>query len=101
MSSKAIKIAVTCVVLAAAFGGLLYTTLVEGTEYYKHVDEVMTTRRRGKASSCSCTATSPSHAAAAELARLPLQGAEQRQGRHAPATRASCPTRSRTRRKSC
>jgi cytochrome c-type biogenesis protein CcmE len=42
MSSKALKIAVTCVVLAAALGGLLYTTLSEGTEYYKHVDEVMT-----------------------------------------------------------
>ncbi|HWI16391.1 MAG TPA: cytochrome c maturation protein CcmE, partial [Vicinamibacterales bacterium] len=24
------------------FGGLLYTTMAEGTEYYKHVDEVMT-----------------------------------------------------------
>jgi len=24
-----------------AFGGLLYSTLSEGTEYYKHVDEVM------------------------------------------------------------
>ena len=31
----------TCVVLAAALGGLMYTTLAEGTEYYKHVDEVM------------------------------------------------------------
>jgi len=42
MSAKAIKIAVTSVVLAAALGGLMYTTLAEGTEYYKHVDEVMT-----------------------------------------------------------
>ena len=41
MSSKAIKIAVTCAVLIAALGGLLYTTLAEGTEYYMHVDEVM------------------------------------------------------------
>ena len=41
MSSKAIKIAVTCVVLAAALGGLMYTTLAEVTEYYMHVDEVM------------------------------------------------------------
>jgi len=32
MSSKAVKIAVTCVVLAAALGGLLYTTLSDGTE---------------------------------------------------------------------
>ena len=41
MTSKAIKILATCVVLVAALGGLMYTTLAEGTEYYKHVDEVM------------------------------------------------------------
>jgi cytochrome c-type biogenesis protein CcmE len=41
MSPKAIKIAVTCLVLAGALGGLMYTTLAEGTEYYIHVDEVM------------------------------------------------------------
>ena len=41
MSAKALKIAATCVVLAAALGGLMYMTLAEGTEYYKHVDEVM------------------------------------------------------------
>jgi cytochrome c-type biogenesis protein CcmE len=41
MSPKAIKIAVTCLVLAGALGGLMYTTLSEGTEYYIHVDEVM------------------------------------------------------------
>jgi cytochrome c-type biogenesis protein CcmE len=41
MSSKAIKIVATCAVLAAALGGLMYTTLSQGTEYYIHVDEVM------------------------------------------------------------
>jgi cytochrome c-type biogenesis protein CcmE len=41
MTSKALKIGVTCVALAAALGGLMYTTLAEGTEYYMHVDEVM------------------------------------------------------------
>jgi len=41
MSAKAMKIAVTCLVLAGALGGLMYTTLSEGTEYYIHVDEVM------------------------------------------------------------
>jgi cytochrome c-type biogenesis protein CcmE len=41
MSHKAAKIGITSVVLALAFGGLLWTTLSEGTEYYKHVDEVM------------------------------------------------------------
>jgi cytochrome c-type biogenesis protein CcmE len=44
MRSKAIKIAMTCVVLAAALGGLMYTTLAEGTEYYIHVDEVLQDR---------------------------------------------------------
>jgi cytochrome c-type biogenesis protein CcmE len=41
MTPKAIKIAVTTVVLAGALGGLFYTTLSSGTEYYIHVDEVM------------------------------------------------------------
>jgi cytochrome c-type biogenesis protein CcmE len=41
MKSKPIKIAVTSLVLLLAFSGLLYSTLREGTEYYKHVDEVM------------------------------------------------------------
>ena len=44
MSAKAMKIAITCVVLTGALGGLMYTTLAEGTEYYKHVDEVMAQR---------------------------------------------------------
>jgi cytochrome c-type biogenesis protein CcmE len=41
MSTKAIKIALTCVVLCGALVGLMYTTLQEGTEYFMHVDEVM------------------------------------------------------------
>ena len=41
MKNKAVKIGLTGVVLALAFFGLLYSTLAEGTEYYKHVDEVM------------------------------------------------------------
>ena len=40
MSHKAIRIGITSVVLALAFSGLLWSTLSEGTEYYKHVDEV-------------------------------------------------------------
>jgi cytochrome c-type biogenesis protein CcmE len=44
MTHRNIKIGATAVVLALAFGGLLWTTLAEGTEYYKHVDEVMTDR---------------------------------------------------------
>ena len=42
MKPKAIKIAVTAAVLTLGLGGLFYSTLHEGTEYYVHVDEVMT-----------------------------------------------------------
>jgi len=42
MSHKAAKLGITGLVLALAFGGLLYTSLGESAEYYKHVDEVMT-----------------------------------------------------------
>jgi cytochrome c-type biogenesis protein CcmE len=41
MKHRAFKIGVTTVVLVLAFSGLLWSTLREGTEYYKHVDEVM------------------------------------------------------------
>jgi cytochrome c-type biogenesis protein CcmE len=41
MTHKALKIGLTVTVLALALGGLLWSSLREGTEYYKHVDEVM------------------------------------------------------------
>jgi cytochrome c-type biogenesis protein CcmE len=41
MSHKAAKVGLTSLILVLAFGGLLYSTLSEGTEYYKHVDEVL------------------------------------------------------------
>jgi cytochrome c-type biogenesis protein CcmE len=41
MKQKAVKIGITSLVLILALTGLLYSTLSEGTEYYKHVDEVM------------------------------------------------------------
>jgi cytochrome c-type biogenesis protein CcmE len=41
MKQRAIKIALTTVVLLGAFSGLLYSTLREDTQYYKHVEEVM------------------------------------------------------------
>jgi cytochrome c-type biogenesis protein CcmE len=41
MSHKTAKIGITSLVLAAAIGGLLWSSLSEGTQYYKHVDEVM------------------------------------------------------------
>jgi len=41
MTHRYIKMVATVVVLVGAFSGLLWSTLREGTEYYKHVDEVM------------------------------------------------------------
>ena len=41
MKSKSAKIGATVVVITLALAGLMYSTLSEGTEYYKHVDEVM------------------------------------------------------------
>ncbi|MGD9903677.1 MAG: cytochrome c maturation protein CcmE [Vicinamibacterales bacterium] len=41
MKHKALKVGLTVGVLAMSFFGLMYTTMAESTEYYKHVDEVM------------------------------------------------------------
>ena len=41
MRAKAAKIGATVAALTLALGGLMYTTLRGGAEYYKHVDEVM------------------------------------------------------------
>jgi cytochrome c-type biogenesis protein CcmE len=41
MSNKAAKILLTGVVLASAFGVLLYSSLGDSLQYYKYVDEVM------------------------------------------------------------
>jgi cytochrome c-type biogenesis protein CcmE len=41
MAHRYIKTGITVAVLVLAFGGLLRYTLAEGTEYYKHVDEVL------------------------------------------------------------
>ena len=51
MNQKFAKIAVTAIVLASAFGGLMWFSMRQDTEYYKHVDEVMVNRQQweGKA----------------------------------------------------
>jgi cytochrome c-type biogenesis protein CcmE len=41
MSNRTARIGLTAAVLIVALSGLLWSTLSEGTEYYKHVDEVM------------------------------------------------------------
>ncbi len=42
MTHRYMKIGLTAVVLTLAFSGMLWSTLREGAEFYKHVDEVMT-----------------------------------------------------------
>ena len=41
MTHRYIKIAATVLVLGGAFGAMLWASLRDGTEYFKHVDEVM------------------------------------------------------------
>src|SRR4026208_603193 len=41
MTHRYIKIGATALVLVLAFAGLMWSTLREGTEYYKNLDEVM------------------------------------------------------------
>lgn len=41
MQSKNMKVLLTTGVLTAAFAGLMWATMQDGTAYYKHVDEVM------------------------------------------------------------
>src|SRR4051794_15922540 len=41
MAHRYIKTGITAAVLVAAFSGLMWVSLSEGTEYYKHVDEVI------------------------------------------------------------
>ncbi len=42
MTHRYIKLGVTATVLVLAFAGLMWSTLQDGTQYFKHVDEVMT-----------------------------------------------------------
>lgn len=42
MTHRYIKLGLTAAVLVLAFTGLMWSTLRDGTEYFKHVDEVMT-----------------------------------------------------------
>lgn len=45
MTHRYIKIGLTVLVLMLAFSGLLWSTLRDGTEYFKHVDEVVSERQ--------------------------------------------------------
>lgn len=45
MTHRYIKIGSTALVLLLAFGTLLWSTMREGTEYFKNIDEVMTNQQ--------------------------------------------------------
>ena len=45
MTHRYIKIGITALVLTSAFGFLMWTTLRDGAEYFKHVDEVVADRQ--------------------------------------------------------
>src|SRR5579862_2962293 len=45
MPHRYIKIALTSVVLIAAFSGLMWSTMRDGVEYFKYVDEVLPQRQ--------------------------------------------------------
>ena len=44
MTHRYIKMGATVTVLTLAFAGLLWSTLREGTEYFKNIDEVVSTQ---------------------------------------------------------
>jgi cytochrome c-type biogenesis protein CcmE len=46
MTHRYIKISATASVLLLAFGTLLWSTMREGTEYFKNIDEVMTNQQQ-------------------------------------------------------
>jgi cytochrome c-type biogenesis protein CcmE len=46
MTHRYIKIGLTASVLILAFTGMLWSTLREGTEYYKNIDEVMVNQQQ-------------------------------------------------------
>lgn len=41
MSNKLVRVALTLLLIGGTLGFMFYSTLSQGTEYYKHVDEVM------------------------------------------------------------
>jgi cytochrome c-type biogenesis protein CcmE len=41
MKLKPVLLVLSILIVAGAFGGLFYSSLAEGTEYYKHVEDVM------------------------------------------------------------
>ena len=61
MTHRYIKLGLTATVLVAAFVGLLWSTLQDGTEYFKHVDEVMTNPQQWEGKPLQLIDTRPKH----------------------------------------
>ena len=81
MKHKAVKVGLTSLVLALAFGGLLFTTLGEATEYYKHVDEVMVQPEQWYGKKLQLHGFAKAGHAQAEQPRVAVPGREQRPDR--------------------
>ena len=81
MSHKAAKIGLTSLVLALAFGGLLYSTLGESAQYYKHVDEVMAQPDAWHGKPLQVHGYARRHPPEARLARYRFEMQQQREGR--------------------
>ena len=82
----------------------MYTTLREGTEYYKHVDEVMAEPAAWHGKQLQLHGFVVDKSIGRKPDTLDYRVSESQnngQGRATPATPASCPTRSRTAPRSC
>ena len=77
MSAKALKIAATVAVVVLALPGSLFATLREDTQFYKHVDEVMSDPAAWQGRR-QLPRLRRRHRTEAQFARVSLQRSEQR-----------------------
>ena len=79
MAHRYIKIGITALVLVSAFAFLMWTTLRDGTEYFKHVDEVVADRQawEGKPLQLHGFVVPGSICVKPNTLDYPVQGAEQ------------------------
>ena len=93
-----------------AFSGLLWSTLRDGTEYYKHVDEVMTNPQEWEGKQLqlhgyvvpgSILRKRDTLEYKFKVQNNPARSSDAGDGRRRRRTPASCPTRSRTKPRSC
>ena len=103
MKTKALKIGRDRRRPRSALGGLMYTSLAEGTEYYKHVDEVMADPAawHGKKLQLHGYVVDKSIMRKPDTLDYRFQIQSNGQVVNATLHAASCPTRSRTEPRSC